>query len=81
MSPFLFDVANFSLALVVCLRLVLAPAFQAGALVLFIRWRVGAEAPSGAANSGRPVLADGWADFFLVLTALTALSLSHGPGR
>jgi hypothetical protein len=29
----------------------------------------------GAANSGRPVLADGWADFFLVLTALTALSL------
>jgi hypothetical protein len=23
-------------------------------------------APSGAANPGRPVLADGWADFFLV---------------
>jgi hypothetical protein len=27
---------------------------------------VGGWAPSGAANSGRPVLADGWADFFLV---------------
>jgi hypothetical protein len=39
-----------SAALVVCLRRVCALAFQAGALVLFIRWRVGAEAPSGAAN-------------------------------
>jgi hypothetical protein len=27
---------------------------------------VGGWAPSGAANPGRPVLADGWADFFLV---------------
>jgi hypothetical protein len=27
---------------------------------------VGGWAPSGAANPARPVLADGWADFFLV---------------
>ena len=43
---------------------------------------VGGWAPSGAANSGRPVLADGWADFFWgALAILFAIPRARGAGR